>query len=481
MKKGTQGEERDAARVALYNAEGQVEAARGALRRHWVCATSVQLEAEAQSVRKSYRSSREQARCALESARRGGHHYSEDFVLGETNGLEEEESRDMRRALRSMEADRRTLRVLEMRADDPTFTEREACKVADIEPLPLQTKPWVDVSSLGDGIPKLGSMVGPQPNLLDYNTIKKVAQFRCGGRAVLDQGEAGPVAVRIEDVQLAHPDVPPYPTNASTEAAYLVRNDSTATTYARTAKAKWVTGERLKELQAGVSIRPNRWVGRFSRPYESFDAIRNEAQVKADALALQAQMEDLAARRAQVETKLRQGQTKADVAEEIIARRSELQPHVPTRPQSARTARPSSVADATRTSRPFSATPTVLHGSGEVLRQQRRPTSAHPSSRGTSTSQPNSAATASPHADERVPPYKAAARPAKSRPMSARAGGTLGLRSSGCNTTDSEAMLELLAQRRKRASISGLRELSDRFAPGHHLSSMPRWVYVKGF
>jgi hypothetical protein len=374
---------------------------------------------------------------------------------------------DTRRALQSLEADRQFLRMLEMRADDPTFQQRVVLKVSDSEPPPLQAKAWAIIGSGSGGIPKLGSMTGPQPDLLNYNTIKRVAEHRMGGRAVFEQGRAGAVAVRIEDVQLAHPQVPPRPTGGKAEAAYLVRNDSTATTHARTGNAQWTTGERLSGLGAGVSIRQQRWVGRFSRPYESFDAIRDEADARAAALQRELEAADLAERRAIVETKLRCGQTKADIAAELIAR---ADPTAPPQLQA------QSVADAhgrtvEKMGRPFSAAPVARRREEAHMTSNRRPASAHPRSvqPRTPCARPQSATAV----------RSAPARPTSAGPASTRATASTSPAAAGFNVNDTEALLEMLEQRRRRAKASGLRELSDKFDASYHLGGMPQWAYVK--
>lgn len=466
-KKGTEGEARDAARAELEDADAQVDAARCALRRHCIRATSRYLESEARLARQAYSDSQRQTRSMIETARSDAPALARAERRDEDVAIAAEVKDDTRRALQTLEADRQFLRMLEMRADDPTFQQRVALKVANPDPPPLQLKPWAIVGAGRAGIPKLGSMTGPQPDLLNYKTIKRVAQHRVGGRAVFEQDGAGAVVVRIEAVQVAHPQVPPHPTGDKVEAAYLVRNDSTATTYARTGNAKWTTGERLSGLRTGASIRPQRWVGHFSRPYESFDAIRDEADAKAQVLLRQAEAADLAERRAIVDTKLKNGQTKADIAAELISRSETT---VPPQPQAQSVFDPHG-RPVGKAGRPYSASPAAGRAEAYPPTSNRRPSSAHPKSIRPRTpfASLNSATNA----------RASSARTMPTRPISARSTASTSPRSPRFDVNDTEALLKTLEERRRRAKASGLRELSNRFDASYHLGNMPQWAYVK--
>ena len=218
-KSGTEGEARDEARAALRAADEAVQHARSALKQLWVRTTAEQLQFEARATTVIHAESQGRANEAIQQAWVGATASARDERRREAGVLAREVSDDTRRAFANLEDDRRMLRLLEMRADDPTFQGRVAMEVADLEPRPFQPKPWGIVGC--GSIPP--SVAGAQPNLADYSTIKRVSQFRTGGRAVLDQA-TGRVAVRIEAVQLAQSLVPTRSAGERVaEATYLVR------------------------------------------------------------------------------------------------------------------------------------------------------------------------------------------------------------------------------------------------------------------
>jgi len=118
-----------------------------------------------------------------------------------------------------------------------------------------------------------------------------------------------------------------------------VRNNSTATTYARNGNAQWTTGEQLSALAAGESLRPHRWVGRFSQPYASFDAVAAEQKSKLDALDRAAAAVDLEARRRRMDERLKQGVSLHQIVAESIAARAEAQGLAHTAPRASEATR----------------------------------------------------------------------------------------------------------------------------------------------
>lgn len=219
-KKESEGEARDLARAALREADGNVRDAKLLLRNAWARQTAKKLAAEGAAQMEGFRGARRVAAAKFDQSRLSAARLARDERRQEIEYMAAEVEQDTRRAFDALEADRRMLRTLEVRADDPKFFERTQLSAADVGGVPLQA-PW---DQRAGRIPQLASMSGPQPNLVDSLTIKKVAKFTQGDRAVLDRC-GGAVSVRIVAVQLAHADVPPFPTGAEPEAVYLVRSD----------------------------------------------------------------------------------------------------------------------------------------------------------------------------------------------------------------------------------------------------------------
>lgn len=233
------------------------------------------MEEEIREQRTRHAAERREALALLEETRRDAPARNE--ARDERRYLAAERESDVSRALRTMEGDRKVLRVLELRADDKDFGDRAAMNVADLY-LPLQP-PWNDKPG---GIPDLESSRW-KPNLTDPKVIHKVARFRSGDRAVLNgSGErGGATEVRVVGIELAHPKVPPLPLRDAAEAVYLVRNDSTTTTAARNGNERWARGDQLHHLAAGATIRHKKWVRTIGAA--SFDSIREASDQRAAA------------------------------------------------------------------------------------------------------------------------------------------------------------------------------------------------------
>ena len=106
------------------------------------------------------------------------------------------------------------------------------------------------------GIPRLDflRLRSPPPKVKRAN-VQEVAKFRSGDQVVLqtnpEKGIAGLRSAEVHRVELADPNYEPRPITDDPEPVYLLKLDSTKTTYARTSP-RWVRESRVYPRPVGV-------------------------------------------------------------------------------------------------------------------------------------------------------------------------------------------------------------------------------------